>query len=126
MGYCEVGEECWWGNAIVSADGKILTPLGEIQVLGKTTNQLAQLIEQRLSKYHRNPSVRVHVTDPNKYYVDGEVNHQGSYCLDTPTTVLEALDISGGLRKQANPKKIRILRGTEVLRFNYKQYVRKA
>jgi protein involved in polysaccharide export with SLBB domain len=81
---------------------------------------LAQIIEQRLSKYHRNPSVRVHISDPNKYFVDGEVNHPGSFCLDTPTTVLEALDISGGLRKQANPKRIRIVRGTAVLRFNYK------
>jgi protein involved in polysaccharide export with SLBB domain len=100
-----------------------LRSLSEIQALGQTSDQLAQLINERLSKYLRNPSVRIHVEDGNSqnYYVDGEVNHPGSYCLEAPTTIFEALDISGGFRKRANPNKIRILRESQVLRFNYKE-----
>ena len=48
------------------------------------------------------------------------MNNSGAYCLDEPTTVLEALDISGGFRKRANLNRIRILRGSQLLSFNYK------
>ena len=112
---------CTWPQ-IVPANGKIVIPLvGEIQVLDLTSTQLAQLLKEPLSKYLNNPLVRISVEDGQKYYVDGEVNHPGSFCLDTPTTVLEALEISGGLRKQANSSNIRIIRGSQVLRFNYKE-----
>ena len=108
---------------VVPANGKIVLPLiGEIQVLGQTLDQSAQLIKERVSKYVRNPLVRIFVVYPRTYYVDGAVNHRGAYCLDAPTTVLEALDISGGFRKRANLSKIRILRGGQVLKFNYKGF----
>ena len=114
--------ECTW-PIVVPANGKIVLPLvGEIQVLGQTLDQSAQLIKERVSKYVRNPTVRIFVVDSRAYYVDGEVNHSGAYCLETPTTVLEALDISGSFRKGANLSKIRILRGGQVLKFNYKGF----
>ena len=106
---------------VVPANGKIVLPLiGEIQVLGQTLDQSSQLIKERVSKYVRNPLVRIFVVDPRTYYVDGDVNHPGAYCLDAPTTVLEALDISGGFRKRANLSKIHILRGSQVFKFNNK------
>jgi protein involved in polysaccharide export with SLBB domain len=82
------------------------------------------VINERLSKYYKPGSVRIYVVDPklSRYYVDGEVNHPGAYCLDAPTTVLEALDISSGFRKRANLSKIRILRGSQLFRFNYKDF----
>src|SRR5260370_17080011 len=108
---------------IVPANGKIvLRGIGEIQVLGQTPDQLAPSIKERLSKYYKPGSVRIYVVDPKlyKYYVDGQVNHSGAYCLDAPTTVLEALEISSGFRKGANLSKIHILRGSQVFKFNYK------
>src|SRR6266478_10124955 len=50
---------------IVPANGKIvLRGIGEIQVLGQTPDQLASLIEERLSKYYKPGSVRIYVVDP--------------------------------------------------------------
>ncbi len=39
----------------------------------------------------------------------------------TPTTILEALSNAGGFREFSNPKKIKILRGDTVLKFNYRE-----
>ncbi len=106
---------------VVPANGKIVLPLiGEIQVLAQTLDQSAQLIKERVSKYVRNPLVRIFIVDPRAYYVDGEVIHPGAYCLDASTTVLEALEISGGFRNRANLSKIHILRGSQAFKFNYK------
>jgi polysaccharide export outer membrane protein len=93
------------GPRTTPANGKIVILLvGEIQVAGRTSDQVAHAIKEPLSKFLNNPLVRIKVEGGRKYDVDGEVNHQGAYCLEMPTTVLEALNISGGLNKHANPK----------------------
>jgi len=56
-----------------------------------------------------------------KYYIDGEVNKPGEYKLVTPTTILEALSEAGGFREFARTGKIRVLRGADTLKFDYKQ-----
>jgi polysaccharide export outer membrane protein len=52
------------------------------------------------------------------------VGRPGEYQLTSPTTVLEAISIAGGLREFANGKKIYVLRGDQRLRFNYKQVIK--
>ncbi len=59
-----------------------------------------------------------------RYFIDGQVGRPGLYRLITPTTVLEALSESGGFREFANPKKVRILRGTKTYRFNYREVIK--
>jgi len=108
---------------VVRPDGKISMPMiGELQAGGLTPVQLGQNLKEALSKYVNNPEVNVSVQAVNskKYYIDGAVNRPGEYRLITPTTVLEALSEAGGFREFANLKKIRILRGTKTLRFNWK------
>jgi polysaccharide biosynthesis/export protein len=112
------------GPAVVRPDGKITMPLiGELQAGGLTPLQLTKNLTESLTKLINTPDVTVVVTDvrSKKYYIDGEVNHPGSFPLITPTTILEALSNSGGFKEFANPKKIRILRGSKVLNFNYKE-----
>jgi polysaccharide export outer membrane protein len=109
---------------IVRPDGKISMPMiGEIQAGGVTPEQLGKDLAQAFTKFINNPEVLVSVQQVNskKYYIDGAVNRPGEYRLITPTTVLEALSESGGFREFANLKKIRILRGTTTLKFNYKE-----
>jgi polysaccharide export outer membrane protein len=110
--------------AFVRPDGKITIPLvGEVQAGGVTPIQLTKSVTEALTKYINNPEVTVFVTEvrSKKYYLDGEVNRPGSYPLITPTTVLEALSNAGGFKEFANSSKIRILRGSIVLKFNYKE-----
>jgi len=74
-------------------------------------------------KIINSPDVNVFVQEvlSKKYFIDGEVNHPGSFSLVTPTRVLEALSHGGGFREFANTTNIKILRGDKVFKFNYKQ-----
>jgi polysaccharide biosynthesis/export protein len=108
----------------VRPDGKITMPLiGEISAAGQSPLQLTATLKQLLLQYLNNPDVSVFVTEvrSRKFYIDGEVNRPGSFALVTPTSVLEALSRGGGFREFANTKKIRVLRSSEILRFNYKE-----
>lgn len=114
------------GPVMVRPDGKISLPLvGEIQAAGETPESLAKLITEGLSKTMTKPEVFVSVQQVNskRYYVSGEVNKPGVYSLVTPVTVLEALSLAGGLREFANQKKIVVVRGSQRLKFNYKEVV---
>jgi polysaccharide biosynthesis/export protein len=108
----------------VRPDGKITMPLiGEVRAAGESPLQLSAALKQMLTQYLNNPDVSVFVTEvrSRKFYIDGEVNRPGSFPLVTPTSVLEALSHSGGFREFANTRKIRVLRGSEIRRFNYKE-----
>lgn len=110
-------------QVIVRPDGKINLPMiNEITAAGLTPEQLSNSIAQGLQKYIREPEVNVSVQQVNskKYFIQGEINKPGSYSLVVPTTVLEGLGNAGGFHDFANTKKIIILRGTERLKFNYK------
>src|ERR1700731_1949705 len=108
----------------VRPDGKITMPLiGELRAAGESPLQLTASLKQLLTQYLNNPDVSVFVTEvrSKKFYIDGEMNRPGSFALVTPTSVLEALSHGGGFREFANTKKIRVLRGDQVLHFNYKE-----
>jgi polysaccharide export outer membrane protein len=111
----------------VRPDGKITMPLiGEVRASGQSPLQLTATLKELLTQYLNNPDVNVFVTEvrSKKFYIDGEMNRPGSFALVTPTSVLEALSRGGGFREFANTKKIRVLRGSEVRYFNYKDVTR--
>jgi polysaccharide export outer membrane protein len=112
------------GQFVVRPDGKVSVPLiGEIQAAGLTPEKLSANIAEGLQRIMVHPEVTVGVERVNskKYYIQGEVNRPGSYPLVIDTTILEALVNAGGFREFANTKKITILRGSERLKFNYKE-----
>lgn len=114
-------------QVVVRPDGKFSLPLiGEVQAAGLTPEQCSNRLRDALSKLINNPDVSISVLAVNskRYYIDGEVFRPGLYRLVTPTTILEALSEAGGFRDFANPKKIRILRGTKTYKFNYKEVIR--
>jgi polysaccharide export outer membrane protein len=121
-----------WNNAPMSGefpvrpDGAISIPLlGDVMVALKTPQQVEEDIAHRLieGQLLRDPHVSVGLTavHSKKYYIQGEVNKPGSYDLVVPTTIMEGLVNAGGFRDFANTRKIRILRGSQQLRFNYNQ-----
>ena len=108
----------------VRPDGKITIPLvGDLQGAGLTPLQLTTDLKERLAKFINNPDVTVMVTDvrSKKYYMDGEFSRPGQYPLVTPITVREAISIAGGFKEFANPRRIKIVRGDKIFRFNYKE-----
>ena len=117
----------------VRPDGRLSLPLaGELRAQGLTTDQLAAQIAQRLKKYMDHPAVTVMVTDAQsrRFNILDMVNHPGSFPLNHPTTVLDAIAEAGGLRDFAHEKKIYVIRkrasdGVEIrFNFNYDQVQR--
>jgi polysaccharide biosynthesis/export protein len=117
------GEPEFSGPVAVHQDGKFTLPLvGDLQAGGKTPVEIQEIIAAALKKMVVKPLVTVTVQEvgSKKYYLVGQVAHAGEYSLVVPTTVLEAIDKSGGLTDFANTKHIYILRGSKRIPFNYK------
>jgi len=115
-------------NAVqVRPDGKITMPLiGEIQASGETPEGLKTKIVGALQEYILKPDVYVSLqsVQSRKYYITGEVNRPGTYPLVVPVTIMQALSNAGGFREFANTKKITVLRGGKMLKFNWNDAVK--
>lgn len=114
----------------VRPDGKITLPLlNDVQAVGMTPLQLAEVIGNELKKYINNPQVTVSVTEINsrRVFVTGEVTRPGAFPLLPNMTVLQALTSAGGFTQFARIKSIYVLRmegGQQVKHaFNYKDVV---
>ncbi len=116
----------------VRPDGKVSLPLiGDIQASGLTAGQLQANLEKALRAYITDPPVTVIVQEVKSqtFNVLGDVQHPGAYALTKPTTVLDAIALSGGFREWAKQTKIYVLRAraggnTERIAFNYKEVIK--
>jgi polysaccharide biosynthesis/export protein len=115
----------------VRTDGKISLPLiGELVATGKTPRQLQAEITADLQLYMSKPQVTVIVQEikSQRFNILGHVLKPGSYMLNPPMTLVDAIALAGGLAPFANMKHIYVLRddgGKEVrLPFNYKKVIK--
>jgi polysaccharide export outer membrane protein len=98
---------------MVRPDGGLDFPLiGDIDVSGKTIEQLRKELATKLAKYVPDPVVTISVKQSlgNKIYVVGKVNKPGDYIVIRNTDVMQALSMAGGLSPYASENKIKILR----------------
>src|SRR5262245_1939072 len=111
----------------IRPDGKITLPLvGDVMAAGRTSMELRDAISGSLKEYIASPVVTVIVTEttPQVVYVSGEVTKPGVYALaNGRISVLQAIAMAGGFTDFANRKDITILRGTQKLKFNYKDAI---
>lgn len=119
------------GTVVVRPDGKVTVPLvGEIKVVGMTPVQLQNTLTERLRPFITVPQVSVAVNQINsrKVYLIGQAMREGTFEINSSTTVLQIIAQAGGLRDFAKRKKIYILRqqGDKQLRyaFNYDNVIR--
>jgi polysaccharide biosynthesis/export protein len=120
-------ENDFTGAVQVRPDGMITLPLiGSVKAAGLTPEKLEDQLTTSLTEYINKPEVMVQVqsVQSKKYYITGEVNRTGSYPLIVPTTILEALTNAGGFREFARTNKIVVMRGTERIKFNYKEVIK--
>ena len=97
----------------VRSDGMISLPLiNEVYVLGLTPLQLRAILTEKFKQFVDNPTVTVTVTEANsfKVFVSGQVKTPGVYRLRSETTLLQIISLAGEFTKEANPKKIVIIR----------------
>jgi polysaccharide export outer membrane protein len=111
----------------IRPDGKITLPLvGDVVAAGHTSMELRDSIANALKEYIANPVVTVIVveTTPQVVYVQGEVSKPGVFALvNGHLSIIQAIAMAGGFTDFANRKDITILRGTQKLKFNYKDAV---
>ena len=100
-------------EVLVKPGGGITFPLaGDIKASGLTTQQLTEVLKQKLKRYIPNPVVTVSVlrSVSNKIYVVGKVNRPGEYNATHYMDVLQALSLAGGLTPYAESDEIKIIR----------------
>lgn len=103
-------------QAVVRPDGKITIQLiGDVQAAGRTPDDIAAEIDERIGRFKRGARTTVAVTSAvsSAITVLGEVRGPGTFPMLKGTRVAEAIGGAGGTTFLANIDGIRIVRGTE-------------
>lgn len=98
-------------QVLVPPSGKIrLLLVGEVEIKGKTLEQIRVEMQEKLKKYLQNPIVEVSWVSPNfGVYFFGEVN-TGVIKINQNITILEALIQRGGPGPYADKSRIVLIR----------------
>lgn len=96
----------------IDQTGKMSFPLiGRIVAKGKTAEQVAQIIEQRLRNgFIREPDVSVEVAQYRPVFIMGEVRSAGQYNYIAGMTAQNAIATAGGFTPRANQLDVDITR----------------
>jgi polysaccharide export outer membrane protein len=103
-------------TVIVRPDGRITIQLiGEVMASGRTPDQIAAEIEERIGRYKRGARTTVAVghAESSAVTVLGEVRNPGRFALTKLTRVTEALGFVGGPTNFAKTSGIRVIRTAE-------------
>lgn len=80
--------------------------VGQIQLAGKTIDDLEQEITRRLKgDYLIDPRVSVTMAEYRNFYVQGEVARRGGFPWQPGLTVRTAISLAGGLKERASGSK---------------------
>lgn len=98
----------------VSDSGMISIPiLGDIEVIGLTTDEVKATIEYKAKQYLKDAVINVKLLS-FKFTVMGEVNRPGSYTnYNNQLTVLDAIGVAGDITDFGNRKHVLVLRPTK-------------
>jgi len=118
-----------WGNPAtgvvpvivrVSPEGKIYMPLlGEVKISGLTALKAAKKLDELyLDGYLTDPQCTVLIqereeAEERKFSIKGAVASPGKYPIQGTITLIDAIKLAGGLRKDANSKEIKVMRKNE-------------
>jgi protein involved in polysaccharide export with SLBB domain len=94
-------------NTTVPPDGILNFPLvGEICVIGITSDQLARILQEKISHFLIDPKISVFITayNPLKVYILGAVNVPGSYDYKPGSRLTDYLADAGGFSDRADLK----------------------
>jgi polysaccharide biosynthesis/export protein len=100
-------------NVSVQPDGRIVLRLvGPLQAAGLSSGQLSTEINQAYAKELKNPSATVHVQNmpSRQVFVEGQVNHPGSFSLQPGMTATQAIANAGGQTDEAELANVVLIR----------------
>ena len=97
----------------VQPDGYIaLRDVGDLHVEGQTIPELAQTLQNAYKEILHDPVISIVLKDFEKPYfiVGGQVGKPGKYDLRGDTTVIQALQIAGGMNEDAKHSQVYLFR----------------
>jgi len=100
------------GECIVNAEGSVSIPVvGVCKIADKTPEEAATQLQAAVSKYVKEPHVRVEVVQKaaSLVVISGRVKKPGSYGLGARTTLLELLGVAGGEDTNADLETVSIV-----------------
>lgn len=102
------------GDYEVDLTGQISMPLiGSTMATDVTTTELDQRLTAKLGeKYLENPDVSVAIKSSSRrsVTVDGAVNRSGSFPVNGPLTLMQAVALAGGTNPEANARRVAVFR----------------
>lgn len=114
------GREEFSGQFQVDETGTIQYPvLGEITTRGLTVAALREQVRDGLQQLFRQPFVTI--TPLFRMAVLGEVVRPGLYTADPTLSVTDVVAMAGGATRQGNMGKIKLIRGGELVTFDFEQ-----
>jgi polysaccharide export outer membrane protein len=101
-------------EVVVLPDGTISFPLvrQHVTAAGKTTEELVGTLRSLLGQFIADAEINVRLiaAEGNRIYVTGEVTHPGAFVMTSPTNIMQALSMAGGLTEFAKKNDILVLR----------------
>ncbi len=95
----------------VNEQGYIFYPLvGQLYVRGKTLHEVHTELTNRLKRYIKSPQININITEfrSQNVSISGSVRQPGRLPItNTPLTLLDALDLAGGLTNEADSHNIK-------------------
>lgn len=106
------GQDGITNSYTVGVDGRVNLPLiGGVTARGFTTQQLSQMIAERLKQgYVREPHVSVEVEAYRPFFILGEVTSPGQYPYVANMTAETAIAIAGGFSPRASKRTVQLTR----------------
>ena len=102
------------GN-VVREDGTIYYPfIGSVQAAGRTALEVREELAVRLAEFIERPQLDVRVAGyrSQRFFVAGAVNQPGTFPVtDIPLTLIDAINLAGGLDGSADLFDVRLTRG---------------
>ena len=102
------------GDYEVDLTGQVALPLvGSVSAVDLTTAELDQRLTAKLGeKYLQNPDISVGVKSSTRrnVTVDGAVTRVGTFSVNGPMTLIQAVAQAGGPTQDANPRRVAIFR----------------
>lgn len=105
---------------VIDGLGEVTLPLiGQVRVAGLTTSDAERLIETTYIERDIYKAINVIVVAEDKvYFVQGEVSRQGKFPMSGDVTLLQAITEAGGYTPFARRKKVKVIRGDQVIFYN--------
>lgn len=123
-------EDLSFDDVRVRNDGKITFPLlDDVQAAGRTTVDLKNEIQEKLSEFVEAPTVTITLVAAvsQRYYILGEVQEVGEYPLYKKLTIVQAFALAKGFTEWASKDEIILFRRgetkEEIIKIDYDDIV---